>query len=761
MTDVPIRQTLDTAKESHRAGDALQAEMMYLQVLAREPNHAEALHLLGLLSSQLGRQPAAFEFLERAIQADPLAAEYRVNLGVVLEAMERPNEAIAAYRLAIDLRPNLADAHVNLGNALAKLKRWDEAIAAYRAALQNRPGDPQIHNNLGAALYTAGQIDPAIAELRKALELQPNFPDALNNLGNALFLKGESDWAITAYEHAVELNPDLIDAQINLANALDRRGRREEALAAHLRIAAARPDHVPTHLAIGDGYFLQGKWDEAANAYRRAIVLQPSDDRAHLSLGNALLAKMDLDGADAAFRMAAALRPDSVEAHNNLGVALKEQGKLDDALECSDKAMAIDPGNAAIHSNLVYLLSFHPGYEPVALAKEQRRWNELHARPLKSFIQSHPNDSSPDRRLKIGYVSPDFRQHVVGQNIFPLLSEHDHEKFEIFCYAASARSDAFTELLRPHADMWRNVASRTDEELAKIIREDQIDILVDLSLHMAHNRLRVFARKPAPVQVTYLGYCASTGLEAMDYRLSDPYLDPPDSDLSLYSEKTIRLPETYWCYGCAGPTPEPFPPPSAAAGYITFGCLNNFAKSSWVALDLWAQVLQAVPKSRMIIHSYPGSHLDEVRKRFSASGVDPDRLEFVAKLPWPQYVALYGRIDIVLDPLPWGGGITTCDALWMGVPVVSLIGQTAVGRGGKSILSNIGLGELAARRPRQYVQTAIALAESPSRLAELRGTLRHRMLTSPLMNARKFARNVENAYREMWRQWCVSGDLRV
>jgi predicted O-linked N-acetylglucosamine transferase (SPINDLY family) len=514
-------------------------------------------------------------------------------------------------------------------------------------------------------------------------------------------------------------------------------------------------------MAIGDGYYLQGNWDEAADAYRRAIALQPKDDRAHLSLGNALAGKMDLDGAVAAFRAAIALRPDSIEAYNNLGVALKEQGLLDDALECCDKAMAIDPANAAVHSNLVYLLSFHPGYEPAALAKEQRRWNKLHAEPLKPLIRPHANDRSPDRRLKIGYVSPDFRQHVVGQNIFPLLSEHDHEKFEIFCYATSARSDAFTELLRPHADMWRNVASRTDEELAEIIRQDQIDILVDLSLHMAFNRLRVFARKPAPVQVTYLGYCASTGLEAIDYRLSDPYLDPADSDLSLYSETTIRLPETYWCYGCAGPTPEPSPPPSIAAGNITFGCLNNFAKTSWAAQDLWAQVLQGVPNSRMIIHSYPGSHLDEVRERFSKKGVSPDRLEFVAKLPWAQYVAMYGRIDIALDPLPWGGGITTCDALWMGVPVVSLVGQTAVGRGGKSILSNIGLSELAARRPRQYVQTAIALAESPDRLTELRGNLRDRMLTSPLMNARKFARHVENAYREMWRRWCVSNDSRI
>jgi predicted O-linked N-acetylglucosamine transferase (SPINDLY family) len=755
-TELSTPQALDAAKQLHRNGNATQALAMYAQILTREPDHAEALHLTGLLTSQMGRQESALKLIQRAIAVNPLAAEYRANLGVVLDAMGRIDEAIAAYRLALELQPNLVDAHVNLGHALGKQGHWDQAIAAYRSALAGRPDDPQIRNNLGAALYTTGQIDPAIAEFRKTLELRPASPDALNNLGNALFMKGELDWAIAAYENAVTLKPDLIEPQINLANALDRKGRREESLAVHLRIAQSHPDYVPTHLAIGDIYYGQGRWEDAIESYRRAIALEQNDDHLHTSLGHALLAKMDLDGAAAAYRQAIALRPGAVEAYNNLGVVLKEQGRLEEALDCCDDAQAIAPKNAAIHSNRIYLLSFHPGYDPAALAGEQRKWNELHARPLQSSIQPHGNDRSSDRRLRIGYVSPDFRQHVVGQNIFPLLSQHDHERFEICCYSSVARPDAFTEVLRPHADLWRNVASRTDEDLARIIREDQIDILVDLSLHMAHNRLLVFARKPAPVQVTYLGYCASTGLEAMDYRLSDPYLDPSDSDLSLYSERTIRLPETYWCYGPGGPTPDPSPPPAAAAGYITFGCLNNFAKASWTALDLWAQVLQAVPNSRMIIHSYQGSHLDEVRERFAGHGVAGDRLEFIAKQPWSQYVATYGRIDIALDPLPWGGGITTCDTLWMGVPVVSLAGETAVGRGGKSILSNLGLGELAVRRPRQYVQAAVALAESPARLAELRVTLRQRMLTSPLMNARRFARNVETAYREMWRQSCIS-----
>jgi predicted O-linked N-acetylglucosamine transferase (SPINDLY family) len=357
--------------------------------------------------------------------------------------------------------------------------------------------------------------------------------------------------------------------------------------------------------------------------------------------------------------------------------------------------------------------------------------------------------------LKIGYVSPNFGHHVVGQNFFPLLSKHDRREFTVHCYSTVLRPDPFTEVLREQADNWRNVAGMSDEALAEIIRRDGIDVLVDLSSHMAENRLLVFARKPAPVQVTYLGYCASTGLSAMDYRLSDPYLDPAEADLSLYSEQTVRLPETYWCYTSAGPTPEPSPPPSQSAGFITFGCLNNFAKVSPGALDLWAEILAGLPGSQMIVHSYAGSHLAAVRDRFAAAGVSADRLEFLPKLPWSQYVQTYSRIDIALDPFPYGGGITTCDALWMGVPVVTLAGQTAVGRGGKSILSNLGLVELTTRRPRQYVQTALTLAKSPQRLAELRGDLRRRMLTSPLMNAAKFARSVEVAYRWMWRQYAL------
>jgi predicted O-linked N-acetylglucosamine transferase (SPINDLY family) len=487
------------------------------------------------------------------------------------------------------------------------------------------------------------------------------------------------------------------------------------------------------------------------------VRLQPHSAQAHNNLAFALRLSNSADEAITEFNRAIQIRPDFAEAHSNLGNALIDVGQFDQAITSHRQAVRLNPDDAKEHSNLVFLLHYHPAYDARMIHEELRRWNQRHAEPLKKLIQPHANNRDPDRRLRVGYVSPDFREHPVGQNLLPLLREHDRRQMEIFCYSNVLRPDARTDQLRGYADVWRSIVGLPDSQVVSQIRQDGIDILVDLALHSANNRLLVFAHKPAPVQVTYLGYCGSTGMDAMDYRLSDPYLDLSDSDLTIYSEQTIRLPETYWCYGVAGPTPDPSPPPAVAAGYVTFGCLNNIVKVSPPALDLWAEILQAVPRSRLFVHCRPGTRLDAMRERFAGKGISPDRLEFPNWQPWLEYVQTYGRIDIALDPFPWGGGITTCDALWMGVPVVSLAGPTAVGRGGASILANVGVPELVARTPEQYVRIAAALAGDLPRLAELRRTLRARMQASPLMDAPRFARNFEAAYRQMWRNWCERG----
>ena len=362
--------------------------------------------------------------------------------------------------------------------------------------------------------------------------------------------------------------------------------------------------------------------------------------------------------------------------------------------------------------------------------------------------------ATPTAALRIGYVSPDFREHCQSFFTIPLLSNHDREAFEIFCYPHVRRPDAITERIRGCAEVWRSILGMTDDQAARIIREDRIDILVDLTMHMAHGRPLIFARKPAPVQVAWLAYPGTTGLSAMDYRLTDPYLDPPGLNDQFYSETSIRLPDTFWCYDPLDAELAVNALPAQAHGHITFGCLNNFCKVNEQVLRLWAQVLKTVDRSRLMLLCPEGSHRQPLLDLLQREGISPDRIELLAFRPRPQYLELYHRIDVGLDTFPYNGHTTSLDSFWMGVPVVTLVGQTVVGRAGLSQLTNLGLTELIAQTPEQYIQIATDLAGDLPRLAELRRTLRARMQASPLMDAPRFARNVEAAYRQMWRNWC-------
>jgi predicted O-linked N-acetylglucosamine transferase (SPINDLY family) len=406
-------------------------------------------------------------------------------------------------------------------------------------------------------------------------------------------------------------------------------------------------------------------------------------------------------------------------------------------------------------------MNFHPGYDAETIAEEHRRWNHQHVEPLRKFIQAHSNDRSPDRRLRIGYISPDFRNHPVGRFLLPLLASRDKTQVEVFGYSDVVFPDEITRRLRSCADNWRSILGISDAGVVDLIRQDKIDILIDLTMHMAKNRLGVFARKPAPVQATYLAYCSTTGLETIDYRLSDPHLDPLGEDESHYSEKTIRLPETYWCYQPIVDSRQVGPLPVLTQDVITFGCLNNFCKISEPALKTWARVLHAIPNSKLLLSARQGSHRQRAQERLERDGVDPGRVQFTDYLPVEKYFDSYRQIDIALDTFPYGGGTTTCDALWMGVPVVSLAGKTAVGRGGLSILSNIGLPELVARSEAEYVRIAADLGKDIGRLSDLRSTLRRRMEHSPLMDAAKFAMGIEAAYRRMWRTWCEKNPGKI
>jgi protein O-GlcNAc transferase len=613
-----------------------------------------------------------------------------------------------------------------------------------------------LHDPFEIALshHRAGRLAEAETAYRLFLADHPAHADALHMLGTLAAQTGRLDDAEDLIRRAIRIRPDDVGAYNNLANLLKQKGRLDDAIAAYRRAIELKPDYAEAHSNLGNALKDARQLDQAIASYRQAIRLKPDYADAHSNLGNALKDRGLIDEAIAAYRQSIFLQLDFAGAHSNLGNALVRIGQVDEAIACYRRAISLDPRSADTHSNLVKTLHSDPACDAATIRDELSRWNRQHALPLRKYIQPHTNVRDPDRRLRIGYVSADFFHNALGQNLLPLLRQHDHKQMEIFCYSNVARPDALTDELKRHADTWRSIVGLSDSQGAAMIRQDHIDILVDLMLHTARNRLLLFARKPAPVQISYLGYCSSTGLDTIDCRLSDPYLDPPDSDLSVYTERTLRLPETYWFYSPGGPAPEPSPLPAIGAGYVTFGCLNSFAKVSTPTLDLWSKILLAVPSSKLILHSLPGNHLDNVRQQFARNGVSPDRLEFVGWQPWTQYVQTYHRIDIALDCFPWSGGITTCDALWMGVPVVTLVGQLAVGRGGASILSNIGVPELIASAPDQYVEIATNLANDLPRLSEWHRTLRPRMLASPLMNAPRFARNIEAVYRETWRTWC-------
>jgi len=737
MAELTIQQAFDRALQHHQAGQLPQAEALYRQILAVQPNHAESLHLLGVMAGQVGQFGRAVELIERAIA----------------------------------LQPNFAEAYSNLGNALKSLGQLDAAMAACRRAIALAPNSPGAYNNLGNALQASGQLAEAIEACRQAIALRPDYPEAYCNLGNALIDQGHIGAATAAYRQALALNPNVPEAHLNLGGALRAAGQ----------IAAA------------------------IESFRQAIALNPGNYEAYSNLGATLKDQGQLDAALEACRQALALNPSYPEACNNLGSVLQVRGQIDEAMAAYQQALALKPNQPDVHSNLVFALHYHGASTAAAIAAEHRRWNQQHAAPLRPYIQPHGNDRDPDRRLRIGYLSPDLREHVVARFLLPLLAHHDKSRVEVYGYAQVPVPDAMTQRLRAHCAGWCSIVGLSDAQVAERIRAERIDILVDLAMHTAHNRLLVFARKPAPVQVSYLAYCSSTGLETMDYRLSDPYLDPPGMDEAVYSEQTVRLPETYWCYEPAVDPAEVGPQeglpgaskrttteaqrhgelhrdsgvilealetgqpnvaaaataigavavlPAVAQGFITFGCLNNFCKVGDATLAVWARLLGAVPHSQILLHALEGGHRQRVQARLAQAGVDPQRVRFAGRVPLCDYFRLYNGIDLALDTFPYGGGTTTCDALWMGVPVVSLVGQTAVGRAGLSILVNVGLPDLVARTEEQYVQIATGLANDWPRLGALRATLRSRMEHSPLMDAPRFARNIEAAYRQMWRKWC-------
>jgi protein O-GlcNAc transferase len=715
------------ALENYQAGRLAEAETYCRQSLAEQPAQPDVLNLLSALAHQRGDAAQAIELIERAIGINPHVAIYHNNHGHFLTAGLRPEDAERAYRRAVSLDRDYADARQSLALTLQRQGRLEEALAEYRQVVAIEPDHVVAQNQIGNILSMLGRWNEAIASYRQALAIRRGYPDAHINLGNALRETGRVDEAIEQYKLAVASQPNFPEAWNNLGNALKSRRRNEEAVAAYRKAVAQRPDYADAYYNLGIVLHDLSLMDESVAALEQAIRLRPMHATAYHNLA---------------------------AAYNNLGNALKSVGRLDEAIAAYQKSSAL-AGESWAEVNLMQAISFHPDYTAKQIHEHTSAWNRRFARPLAPAVLLFDNDRGPRRRLRVGFVSPDFRDHCQSFFTVPLLSHLDRDDFEVFCYSNVAIPDALTERIRGYSNRWRDISPLTDGQAADLIRRDKIDVLVDLTMHMERNRIMVFARKPAPVQVTWLAYPGTTGLETIDYRISDPHLDPGFDD-AFYAEKTVRLPHSFWCYDPLTSEPATGLLPAIKNGFVTFGCLNNYTKVTQRTLELWADVLLAVPGSRIHVLAPRGSARERGGGSLHRLGVDESRVEFIDWQPRSRYLAQFNRIDICLDPFPCPGHTTTLDALWMGVPVVNLPGTTAVARGGKSILTNIGLPELIAAAPVDYVRIAKELAGDLSRLAELRKSLRERMHSSVLMNAPRFTAAMEDALRQMWRTWCDS-----
>ena len=685
----------------------------------------------------------------------PMTEDQAIQQAMQYHRMGRLSEAEAIYRKILQRIPNHPDALRLLGMVAMQTGHVDAAIDLLSRAIKAKPDLAETYASLGNVLAMKGRLDDAIIAYQKAVQLKPDYFEVCNNLGNASKIAGRPEEAIAWYQRAVEIKPDFADAHANLGHSFLEKGQIDRSIAASRRAIECKPNSTEGYNNLGNGLAQKGKLDEAIVAYRRAILFAPNFFQAHNNLGNALKDKGQLGEAVAAFERAIQLQPDSAEARTNLGNTLMQKGQVDQAVMIYQRAMELKPQSADMQSNLLFALIHHPDRTVESLLAAHLEWAGRYAGPLAGEVAPHGNDPSPTRRLRIGYVSPDFYRHSVGFFFMPLLENHDRSNFEIFCYANVRNPDAVTEKVKLNCDVWRNIVAMSDESVAKQIRDDGVDILVDLSGHTSNNRLLVFARKPAPVQVTYLGYANTTGMTAIDYRLTDSLADPPGMTEMLHTEQLWRLPTCAWCYQPPADAPEIRP---REAGPIIFGCFNAFPKLTPKMLDLWAKLMARVPDSRLVLKSSGGgdpSSQKSLRGRFAAHGIAGERIEMVGWIENPKkHLDYYHQIDIALDTYPYHGTTTTCEALWMGVPVVSLMGQTHISRVGVSLLTNAGLPELVAASPDEYVNIAAALAGDSTRLAELRMGLRERMRTGPLLDGKRFTSEIESAFRQMWIIWC-------
>jgi predicted O-linked N-acetylglucosamine transferase (SPINDLY family) len=741
---------LKEAQAQMAAGRMEAAEPLLREALKADPAFGEARYELGSVLLQLGRAGDAALELEVVAAQVPDNLAVWLRLGDVRFAQGRLDKAVACYRKVIALEPSVVSAHNNLGNALLSLGLEREAANAYREAARLAPSKPEPWNNLGVALMGVADYEGAAEAFGRAANLAPAFAAAWVNFATALARLGRHEDALAPARKALELSPQLPEAHNVLGNILSAAGQRPQARESYGRASALRPDYIEAHLNLGRLAMEEGNHELAMRHYRHALKHRPNAPEVLDALGVALAASGQTQEAIRHHEQAIARNPKFADAHVNLANALTSVGRIGEAKAAYRKALSIDSDDRFNSHNFLMCLNYDEGTGLADLYREHRRWGTYQETRFTPLPLPARGKGLP-KPLKLGFVSADFKRHSVAYFLEPLLEGLDRDAFEVHLYADVPNEDEVSARFRK-LGVWHDLRGLNDDQAARLIHKDGIHVLIDLAGHTAGNRLPVFVLKPAPVQATWLGYPATTGLSRIDARLSDAVADPVDEG---HSERLIRLPG-FLCYRPPEDAPEVVPPPALTSGHVTFGSFNALAKLSERDLALIGRILTQLPAARFLLKARPLAD-EGVKARLLARmghhGIDPDRVELLGRTQDASgHLGLYAKIDIALDPVHYNGTATTCEALWMGVPVITQIGDRHASRVGASILARANLPQLIAQDADAYVALAQKMAADPSALASPRKEQRATVARSPLCDKAAFAKDFEAAIAKLWEE---------
>ena len=727
---------------------------------------------------QAGRYAKAVRLCAKTVQRRAEPVNVDTVLGIIAQQAEDHAFAVDRFQRAIGKEGDLAFLHHRLGLSLLQLGQLQEAGSALRMALLREPDNETILKDLeqlrhaevnatfdqktpldstvilrkAIAAHQSGQLDEAVKGYQKVLSTQPDFPLVLNNLGIALHAQGHKDAAIPLFQKALTLQPDYVDARFNLGNVLNNRGDLDGAIEQYRRVLDYRPEEGGVWINLGIALMGQRRLGQAEESFRNAIRCNPKLAEAHNNLGAVLRHQARLDEAAESYLTALRIKPDYADAHSNLGNVFLDQGLLQEAISHYRSALTLRPDHAGTHFNLLGTLLYLPGQSNSALFSAIRQTVQtIRPKAIGSLTEPHPSlDARP--RLRIGYLSSDFRDHPVGRNLLPLLEHHDKKRYEIFCYAQVEKKDAITRRLQNCSDHWRTLNALSDQRAAALIRSDHIHIQVHLASMFDKNRPLVAALRPAPIQVSYHNG-TTTGLEEMDYWLTDRFLHPEEST-EQFTETLIKLP-VFYVYDVTEETPPVAPSPMDRNGFITFASFNKPTKINDTVLETWAAILHQVTGSRLMLKYHNFLQNPGLRKnllaRLNQHGISTDRVTLLSASDkrW-NHLTHYNQVDIALDPFPFNGATTTFQAMWMGIPVITMPGERFISRMAGDIIVHAGLESLTAPSIDVYVERAVKLANNLPRLRELRGRLRQQLQNSLLCDGPAYARSVEQAYEMMW-----------